>query len=192
MILYYLHGLHSSPGSAKARQLAAYIKNHALPVYFDAPVLGYDPAKNMEKLRALIESHNEPPCLVGSSMGGFYATCLASAYGLKAALINPVVAPADKLTLWAGPMQNPNTGEYYEFTERDRANLARYDAESVIRPDLFLVLLQTGDEVLDYREAERKYSECTLKIQVGGDHSFVNFDQTIPEILAFFGMGSKA
>jgi predicted esterase YcpF (UPF0227 family) len=90
--------------------------------------------------------------LVGSSLGGFYATWLAEKHGLKAVLINPAVHPHRDLRVFLGVQQNLHTGEKYELTE---SHLAQWEQLFVpaITPTRYLLLVETGDELLDYREA---------------------------------------
>jgi predicted esterase YcpF (UPF0227 family) len=126
-------------------------------------------------------------CLVGSSLGGFYATWLAEKHGLKAVLINPAIEPQVGLRAYLGPQQNLYTGERYVLTE---AHLQEWQAIRVprITPSRYLLLVETGDEVLDYRKAVDRYGGCEQVVVQGGDHSLQSFPQHLPRLLRFAGL----
>jgi hypothetical protein len=123
---------------------------------------------------------------VGSSLGGFYATHLAEKHRAKAVLINPAIEPHVGLRAYLGPQRNLHTGEPYELTE---AHLRDWQSLVVprITPERYLLLVETGDEVLDYREAVRRYSGCEQIIVNGGDHSLQSFPQHLARIVEFAG-----
>ena len=123
-------------------------------------------------------------CFVGSSLGGFYATYLAEKHGLKAVLINPAIDPHIGLRAYLGRQQNLHTGEPYELTE---AHLEQWKALYVprITPKRYLLLVETGDEVLDYRQAVARYSGAQQIVIDGGDHSLQSFPQHLQRILEF-------
>ena len=124
---------------------------------------------------------------IGSSLGGFYATNLAEKLGCRAVLINPAITPHLGLAAYLGTQKNLHTGEPYELT---RAHLEGWRALLVERidPEKYLLLLETGDEVLDWREAARKYAGARTVIRDGGDHSLQGFAEHIGRILAFAGI----
>jgi len=123
-------------------------------------------------------------CFIGSSLGGFYATYLAEKHGLKAALINPAIDPHVGLRAYLGPQKNLHTGEPYELTE---AHLRQWQKLYVprISPQRYLLIVETGDEVLDYRQAVRRYAGAEQVVVQGGDHSLQSFPQHLPRILEF-------
>jgi predicted esterase YcpF (UPF0227 family) len=123
--------------------------------------------------------------LIGSSLGGYYATYLANHYGLRAALINPAVRPYLLLRDYLGEQRNYHTGAVHEVTEAQMQELLDIEVKELAAPENFLVMLQTGDETLDYREAATKYAESRLKIHEGGDHSYQGFDDELPQLFAF-------
>ena len=128
--------------------------------------------------------------LVGSSLGGFYATYFAELRDLRAVLIQPAIRPYIGLEAMLGPQQNLYTGERHELT---RAHLEAWRALAVERvdPERYLLLLETGDEVLDWREAARKYEGARTVIRDGGDHTLQSFAEHLPRILRFAGMGAE-
>ncbi len=125
--------------------------------------------------------------LVGSSLGGFYATWLAEKHDVRAVLINPAIDPHVGLRAYLGPQQAFHGGERYELTEE---HLRKWKELFVIkvRPERYLLLVETGDEVLDYRAAVRKYRGAKQVVVQGGDHSLASFPVQMPLLLEFARM----
>ena len=122
--------------------------------------------------------------LIGSSLGGFYATWMAEKIDCRAVLINPAITPHIGLETYLGTQKNLHTGQPYELTRAHLEGWRRLLVER-IDPERYLLLLETGDEVLDWREAARKYEGARMVIRQGGDHSLQCFAVIIPRILAF-------
>ena len=119
--------------------------------------------------------------------GGYYSTWFAEKYNARAILINPSVRPYETLVGYLGENENFYTEEKWQFNHQHIQQLLDIDVKNITKPERYLVLLQTGDEVLDYRQAEKKYSESNLQIEQGGDHSFQGFENHIEAILSFLG-----
>jgi hypothetical protein len=126
-------------------------------------------------------------CFVGSSLGGFYATYLAEKHAARAVLINPAIDPHVGLRAYLGPQRNLHTGEPYELAE---AHLREWEKLYVprISPQRYLLIVETGDEILDYRQAVQRYAGAEQVVIPGGDHSLQSFPQHLPRILRFAGM----
>jgi uncharacterized protein len=184
-MILYIHGFNSSPDSHKAQQLKAYLEERGRGGEFACPQLPHRPAAAMALLQDLVHGADGSTKLIGSSLGGFYATWLTEQYGLKAALVNPAVHADQLLKDALGPQRNFYTGETYEFTEQHLKELARFDLPTIVRPDLFLLLVEQGDEVLDYRQAVDYYRGARQIVLEGGDHGFSRFGEYIETILAF-------
>jgi predicted esterase YcpF (UPF0227 family) len=186
--IVYLHGLNSSPASVKAQALGRAIAGlpfNSRPEYF-VPQLHHRPATAMRAVGAWVDARSPAwLTLVGSSLGGFYATHLAEGYGAKAVLINPTVRPYEDLVSHLGPQRNMYTGEDYELTREHFAELAALKVDRITRPQRYFLLTQTGDEILDWRDAVAFYGGAWQFVQGGGDHAFQNFDAQIPAILHF-------
>lgn len=183
----YLHGFNSSPVSLKARLFADYCTARGIETL--VPVLSPDPAAALAAVEALVTQQPVPALLVGSSLGGYYATSLAERFGMKAALVNPAVAPFDHLgDEFLGPHRNPHTGEVFVFTLAHVDALRRMQVTQISDPARYLLLVQTGDEVLDYRHAVQFYAGCRQLVQTGGNHAFEDFGAVIPQILHFAGL----
>lgn len=188
--LVYLHGLNSSPASHKARQLDTVMQRLGLEQQLHIPALGHEPRHAIEQLETLVSSLDQP-LLVGSSLGGYYATWLAQRHRLKAILVNPAVAPYRLFERYLGPQQNYYTGEQWVLDEQHVAQLAALDVPPPKDASRFKVWLQTGDETLDYRDAVDYYQGCDLLVEPGGDHGFQHFARHIPEILTFAGFSKE-
>lgn len=185
--LIYIHGFNSSPASHKARELVAACAGLGLAAQLRVPALHHDPRQAIAQLEAEIAGAGRP-VLVGSSLGGYYATHLAERHGLRALLINPAVRVQRYFDRYLGPQQNFYSGERWELTREHVAALAALEVPPPQSPERFVVWLQTGDETLDYRDAADYYRHCTVQIEAGGDHGYQGFAARIPELLAFAGL----
>ena len=123
--------------------------------------------------------------IIGSSLGGFYATHLAERFGARAVLINPTIRPYADLRPYVGSQTNLYTGETFVVTEAHFDELETLAVARITRPERYWLMVQTGDEVLDYREAIAFYGGAFQYVQGGGDHAFQRFDEQIPAILRF-------
>ena len=184
-MLLYLHGLNSSPHSFKAEATAQWLQQNHPEVNFHCPQLSNYPLEVMTQLDQIIGACDEEVVLAGSSMGGYYATYFAEKYGLKAVLINPAVKPYLGLHQLLGENTNYHTGETWIMEPRHIDHYREFEVEALQRPENIWTLLQTGDEVLDYRLAEQKYSGGKLTVEQGGDHSFQDYERFLPEIYEF-------
>lgn len=187
MDLLYLHGFNSSPASQKAVQIRDWLATCHPEVNFHCPQLSPYPDRAMAAVQALCaESLTAESLVVGSSMGGFYATWVSQTIGCKGVLINPAVRPWLGRNYLLGRQKNFHTGEEYLFEQHHIDAFARWKVDPLPSPDKLWVLLQSGDEVLDYRLAADKYRDCRLTVEEGGDHAFQGFDRFFPDILRFW------
>jgi len=123
--------------------------------------------------------------IAGSSLGGYYATYLAEKYETNAVLVNPSVKPYETLAAYLGENKSYYSDDVWNFDESHIEQLKTMDVDVLADPARYYVLLQTGDETLDYRQAADKYKQTDCIIEQGGDHSFTGFDRYIPKILQF-------
>ena len=185
-MILYIHGFNSSSGSSKARQLLAWLKSQGRENEFACPDLPHRPSAAIALLDELIAKSTTPVRLIGSSLGGFYATVLAACHAeIKAALINPAVHPQLSLRQAIGPNSNYYTGETYEFTQSHLDEMAALDLPIPQYPENLLLLVETQDTVLDYRDAVNYYRNCHQIILQGGDHGFTRFVELLPFIEIF-------
>ena len=171
----------------KASQLQAVMKRIGLSGQLRVPALHHHPRQAIAQLEADIAELGRP-LLVGSSLGGYYATHLAERHGLKALLINPAVNPHQLFDGYLGTQVNHYSGETWELTHDHVTALAELEVPAPVDAVRYQVWLQTGDETLDYRRAERFYRACALRIEAGGDHSFQGFALHLPALLAYAGI----
>jgi predicted esterase YcpF (UPF0227 family) len=183
-VIVYLHGFNSSPQSHKARVLRDYMTERGLGGEFACPTLPPSASEAVRIAEAL--GTGEHVCYVGSSLGGFYATYLVEKHGSKAVLINPAIDPHVGLRAYLGTQKNLYTGEPYELTE---AHLEQWRALSApkITPSRYLLIVETGDEVLDYRRAVARYAGVEQVVVRGGDHSLQSFPSHLARVLSFAG-----
>lgn len=187
--ILYIHGFNSAPSSKKACQLVGVMERLGLGEQLRVPALHHHPRQAIGQLQQAIAELGRP-LLVGSSLGGYYATHLAEQHGLKALLINPAVAPHRMFDGYLGTQQNLYTEETWELTLDHVAALAELEVPAPQDSQRYQVWLQTGDETLDYRLAQQYYRACALRIQAGGDHSFQGFAERMPALLSFAGIGA--
>ncbi|HEY9447346.1 MAG TPA: YqiA/YcfP family alpha/beta fold hydrolase [Burkholderiales bacterium] len=184
-MIVYIHGFNSSAQSYKARLLGEHLASLGRSADYVCPDLPDRPAAAMAELeRVLRDCDISRTTLIGSSLGGYYATWLAERYGTRAVLVNPAVRPYELLKPYLGQQQNLYTGRRYEFTAQHLAELAALEIECVM-PERYLLLVTTGDEVLDYRQAVARYRDCRQIIVPGGDHGVSNFARHVDAVLAF-------
>lgn len=183
-MLIYIHGFNSSPASFKAQLLKSRVE--AQGGKFAAPALSHSPAQAAAQLEALV-ARNPGSALVGSSLGGYYATWLAEKRGLRAALLNPAVRPYELLAAHTGRQKNFHSGEEYEFTAGHVAELRALEVAAVT-PARYLLVAATGDEVLDYRAAVERYRGCRQNVIEGSNHGLSDFERYADAVLEFCGV----
>lgn len=182
--IVYLHGFVSSPRSHKATLLGDYLRNYAPDVAYVVPEMHHRPRRALAQVEAACGGIAPADLtLVGSSLGGFYATVMAEALGCRAALLNPAVHPQRHFTKYLGPQRNLYTGEEFDLTMEHVAELAALDPPAITHPERYWLFVETGDEVLDYREAVAYYAGALQDVVTGGDHALVTFPERIPDIV---------
>lgn len=187
-MIVYLHGFNSSPQSLKARLVEARMADLDLLDQLACPALPHSPKEAIASIDILLPADASVVTFIGSSLGGFYATHLAEKHGAKAVLVNPAVQPHVLLAPFVGEQANLHSGERWTFTPTHIAELAALEIEPVTRPERYLLLVETGDEVLDWRQAVAKYGGARQVIVEGGDHGFSSFTDHIDDVLRFAGM----
>lgn len=193
--IVYLHGFRSSPASIKATRLREYVA--ALPSAtrprLHIPELTHRPAAALADVADWVErrvdAHAHSLAFIGSSLGGYYATHLAEHFGARAVLINPSVRPYDDLQPWLGVQTNLHSGASFEVTHAHFDELRAMRVARITRPERYWLLVETGDEVLDYRAAVAFYGGGFQYVRGGGDHSFTDFAAQLPAILRFAAAG---
>lgn len=185
--LLYIHGFLSSPLSAKAEITRKWLLKNRSDIEFYCPQLPAYPKESQNILMQLVEQlQNETVYLVGSSLGGFWATYLSEVYNLPTVLINPAVNPQNFMPKYIGvDLKSYHTDDSYQLQSHHIDEILNADIP-VTRFNNYWLLAQTGDETLDYRDAVKKYAHCKQTIEEGGDHSFQGFENYLPEIIKWF------
>ena len=185
--LLYLHGFNSSPESHKARVLRDYMNLSGLGDRIDIPEIPPVPAEAIELLQQRAETilKDTGLSLAGSSLGGFYATWLAEKYNCPAVLINPAVKPHQILRKYLGENTNYHTAESWMLDETHLNQFRELYIDKLSHPHRYLLMLQTGDDTLDYREAVERYADSPAIIEQGGSHEFSDFERHLDKILEF-------
>ena len=189
--LLYLHGFRSSPLSTKARLFGDWIARHRPDVTWHCPQLPPSPA---EAMRGLLDHvAGWPPAstgVVGSSLGGFYATAVAERLpDCRAVVLNPAVHPARDLAKHIGEQAGwHDESQRFTFTAAHVAELRALEGGALTRPQRYLAVVAKGDEVLDWREMAARYAGCRLTLLEGGDHALSGFEALLPEVAGFLGL----
>jgi predicted esterase YcpF (UPF0227 family) len=182
--IVYLHGFVSSPQSKKAVMLGDYVRNCVSGVDCVVPELHHRPRRAIETIESACRRIPVADLtLVGSSLGGFYATVAAERLGCRAALLNPAVRPHTHFARYLGAQRNFYTGEEFELTHEHIDELAALDPPAITRPERYWLFVETGDVVLDYREAVAYYRDALHTVVRGGDHTLVSFPEHVPDLV---------
>ncbi len=180
-MIIYIHGFGSHGLGSKAIAFRNYFKGKGEA--FIAPSLSYIPDLAIQTLEELIESYDDVQ-LIGSSLGGYYTLYLAQKYGLKAVLINPSIYPYITLKKVLGEAPSFYDESHFAWMESHLEMLKKYETDLVPQKDVML-LLQKGDETLDYREAEAKLPHAKQIVEEGGSHSFDGIERYFDEVDEF-------
>ncbi len=188
--LLYLHGFRSSPQSAKARQMRAWVQAHRPDVHWWCPQLQPSPQEAMEMVQDGIAAWpQERMVTVGSSLGGFYATWVAEQTGCRAALLNPAIDPARDLAKYIGEQTSWHAPQdTFFFREEFVEELQALACTALTQPQRYFTLICKGDEVLDWREMHGKYAACPGLLLEGGNHAISDFALHLPAVLRHLGL----
>ena len=192
--LLYLHGFRSSPQSTKARKVGAWVAEHRPEVVWWCPQLAPSPARAMrDTLEGIRDWPSERMGVIGSSLGGFYATAVAERRGCRAVVLNPAVDPARDLAGAIGTTTAWHSDAPFEFRAEYVDELRAIAPPARLGdPERYFAVIATGDEVLSWREMSARYAGCHLRIVDGSDHALSDFDAHLPAVLAFLGLDAAA
>ena len=185
--LLYLHGFRSSPRSAKALMLQAWLTQHRPDVQWQCPQLPPSPQRAMQRINDILRAWPTGRfAVIGSSLGGFYATCAAEAWGCPAGVLNPAVNPARDLASHVGRQTAYHDATIeFDFTSRHVDELHALTPASITRPERYGGVIARGDELLDWREMAARYPGSAVQVVDGSDHALSGFEDHLPLLLRF-------
>ena len=187
--LLYLHGFRSSPKSTKARIVAAWLARERPDIVWHCPQLPPSPADALRGILAHCERWpHETMGVVGSSLGGFYATVVAETLACRAVLLNPAVNPARDLAGHVGEIGAWHSDERFDFRAEFVDELRRLTPGTLDDPGRYLAIIAKGDELLDWREMAARYAGCHVKLLEGSDHALSDFEHHLHDLLDFLGL----
>jgi uncharacterized protein len=187
-VILYLHGFRSSPQSFKARVMRARLAELGRLSEWQCPVLPVSPGESIELAEKIAASAlDDQIIVVGSSLGGFYATHLAEKHGWRAVLLNPAVVPQDDLSHYLGEQPLWHGGGSITVLPRHLDELRALSVDAITRPERYFLIAATGDEVLDYRTMLAHYPGVRTTLIQGGDHAISDFPKYLDDVLAFCG-----
>ncbi|MGH8808145.1 MAG: YqiA/YcfP family alpha/beta fold hydrolase [Noviherbaspirillum sp.] len=190
-MILYLHGFRSSPHSFKARVLAQRMQALGRSAEYLCPQLSASPRDAIALAEQLARGVSaDQLTLIGSSLGGYYATYLAERLGCRAVLLNPAVKPPRDLEKYVGVTTAYHSDEPFEFKREYIGELEALAVERITRPERYFLIAATGDEVLDWREMTAHYPRARQLVIEGSDHGISEFDQYADQVLAFCGIGT--
>lgn len=188
-MILYLHGFRSSPLSMKARMLGERMAELGRGADYVCPQLPASPKLAMELALSLVDGvpANEL-AIIGSSLGGYYATWMAERIGCRAALLNPAIVPQLSLDQHVGVTTEFHSDRPFEFKREYIEELRALAVPAITRPGRYFLLAATGDEVLDYRDMVAHYAHARQRVIQGSDHGISGFADYMDEVLAFCGV----
>jgi predicted esterase YcpF (UPF0227 family) len=186
-MILYLHGFASCGDSTKTRLLKDYFGDANIC----APDLPVPPDDAIAFIDVLIKE-KAIDLLIGSSLGGYYAAYFCEKYGIKTVLINPSTEPYITLEPYIGENHFWCSGKPFIWKKEYLESLKRFKTQKIKAPSAYLLLLQKGDEVLDYTKALEKFRGSMLSLEEGGNHRFENLDVYLKTIEGFYGSVSCA
>jgi predicted esterase YcpF (UPF0227 family) len=187
--LLYLHGFRSSPQSTKARRVGAWLAQHRPDVVWHCPQLPPSPGEAVRSVLADVARWpHDSMGVIGSSLGGFYASVVAEPLGCRAVLLNPAVDPARDLSRHIGEITAWHSDERFHFRAEFVEELRALAPTALTDPGRYFAVIAKGDEVLSWREMAARYAGCQIKLLEGSDHALSDFELHLPDLLRFLDL----
>lgn len=188
-MILYLHGFRSSPRSFKARRLAGRLAVLERINEWRCPQLPVSPYEAIRLAESIIgQTPAAALTLIGSSLGGYYATWLAERIGCRAVVMNPATKPDASLERFLGEQPLWHGGGSIIVEPRHLDELRALRVETIRDPRRYFLLAATGDEVLDYHDMVAHYAGAKTTLIEGSNHAISDFDDHLDEVLAFCGI----
>ena len=189
-MILYLHGFRSSPQSKKAQMVREALAAAGRGGDFLCPQLPASPRAAAQLIEAAARLEDPRTLsLIGSSLGGYYATWLAERTGCRAVLLNPAITPYDDLRPHLGTQPVFFSTQTIEVRPEFMDELRALDTPRITRPERYFLVAATGDEVIDWRAMAAKYAGCRQQIVAGSDHQLNDFAAYLGEVLGFCDVG---
>jgi hypothetical protein len=185
-MIIYLHGFRSSPGSTKARRLEARLVERGLGSRYRCPQLPVSPRDAAAAIEDVIAARGDGPlAVIGSSLGGYYATWIGERTDCRVVLLNPATRPDRDLAAHLGTQPVFHGGGTVDVLPEHLDELKALRIASITRPERYFLIAETGDEVLDWREMADAYPGARQRIVDGGDHAMSDFDRHVDDVIDF-------
>lgn len=183
--ILYFHGFKSSSDSTKAKDLHKFISRRTRNTILITPNIHDNFHDAHDQIINLIESNQPNIFFMGSSLGGYYASFFSQKYNKKAVLINPAIPPLKDFEMHLGKNKNYSNGNKFIITKNDINYIRSLSYKKILKPKNLMILLESGDEILNYNDASSYFSGSHIDILYGGDHSYSSFKEKFNKIQDF-------
>ena len=186
--ILYLHGFASSSNSNKAKIVSSYISKISSNSKLMIPNLDNNFKKAVSQIELLIKNSDQPISFIGSSLGGYFAAYFASIENAKAILINPAIPPLKGFDEYLGENKNYSTGQKFLIEKEDIKFLRQLLTKKYLNKENTLVLMESGDDVLEYKKTSKYFEGCHIDIVFGGSHSYESMGEKLKKISNFLNI----
>jgi predicted esterase YcpF (UPF0227 family) len=186
--ILYFHGFKSSSDSSKAQEFKKFIENKTSQTKIIIPDLEDDFKEAHKQIETLIDKNSPNILYMGSSLGGYYALYFAQLYKSKSVLINPAIAPLNDFEIHLGKNENYATGNKFTISKDDISYIRSLHHKKILEPKNNLILLESGDEILNYVESSSYFRGSYIDIFYGGNHSYTSIKEKFTKIKEFFNL----
>jgi predicted esterase YcpF (UPF0227 family) len=186
--ILYFHGFKSSSDSSKAQEFKKFIENKTSQTKIIIPDLEDDFKEAHKQIETLIDKNSPNILYMGSSLGGYYALYFAQIYKSKSVLINPAIAPLNDFEIHLGKNENYATGNKFTISKDDISYIRSLHHKKILEPKNNLILLESGDEILNYVESSSYFRGSYIDIFYGGNHSYTSIKEKFTKIKEFFNL----
>ena len=186
--ILYFHGFKSSSDSDKAQEFKKFIENETSQTKIIIPDLEDDFKEAHKQIETLVDKNSPNILYMGSSLGGYYALYFAQLYKSKSVLINPAIAPLNDFEIHLGKNENYATGNKFTISKDDISYIRSLHHKKILEPKNNLILLESGDEILNYVESSSYFRGSYIDIFYGGNHSYTSIKEKFTKIKDFFNL----